>query len=174
MNNIQYVSDNESTITEINYEIIDEIYEDEIDFLDSEKIDNNYYIGSVLYINMKNQLIFSCSISPKSFFKYDAIDVIDYLYSFGIGYTFLYNIQIIKLNILEDKTYSVIVKTYWINLIQRHFKKIYIERINIINERKKLKNIQYNQLHGKYPYGLNNLPSIWGMMSKYKKIDIFY
>jgi len=169
MNNIEYISDNESTVTETNSEIIDQIYEDEIDFLDSEKIHNNYYIGSVLYMTTEKHLVFSCSISSKSFFKYSGIEVIDYLYSFGIGYTFLYNIQIMKLLILEDKTYSVIVKTYWINLIQRHFKKLYIEKINIINERKKLKNIQYNQTHGKFPYGLNVIPSIYGMLAIYSK-----
>lgn len=169
MNNIEYISDNESTISETNSEIIDQIYEDDIDFLDSEKIHNNYYIGSVIYMTIEKHLVFSCSISSKSFFKYSGIQVIDYLYSFGIGYTVLNNIQIMKLCILEDKTYSVIVKTYWISLIQRHFKKLYIQKINIINERKKLKNVQYNQINGKYPFGLNVLPSIYGMLEKYSK-----
>ena len=178
MNNIEYISDDESTITETNSEIIDQIYENEIDFLDSEKIDNNYYIGSVLYIKKTEQLILSCSISSKSFFKYSKNEVIDYLYSFGTDdiyiynvhmIKFLFNIQIMKLYILEDKTYSIIVKTHWIHLIQRHFKKLYTEKMNIINERKKLKNIQYNQLSGKYPFGLNVLPSIHGMLAVYSK-----
>ena len=169
MNNIEYTSDNESIISETNSDIINQIYNDESDFLYSEKINNHYYIGSVSYIKKTKQLIFSCSISSKSFFKYSGIQIIDYLYSFAISYCFSDNIQIMKLFILKDNTYTVIIKTYWIHLIQRHFKKLFKEKMNIMNERKKLRNIKYSQIYGKYPPGLNILPSIYGMLVKYAK-----
>jgi len=169
MSNHGYISDNESIISETNSEIINNIYQEEIDFLDSDKIDNNYYIGNYLYINKDNLLLLSSSISPKTFFKYSSNEIIEYLYSFSIGYTSLYNIQIMKLCISKNNIYTVILKTFWINLIKRHFKKIFIEKKKIIKKRKNLKIMEYNQIHGRYPYGLNNYPSLRGMLAEYSK-----
>ena len=78
-------------------------------------------------------------------------------------------IHIMKLNILNDGTYSVILKTYWIKIIQRHWKKVFIIRNSIIKKRM-TNSIQRNfELRGNYGIGLNRIPTIYGLLKAYSK-----
>ena len=76
-------------------------------------------------------------------------------------------IHIMKLCILEDETYSVVLKTHWLRLVQRHWKKVFKERKLKMAARTFLKNQIFREIHGKYPSGLNVIPSILGMMNCY-------
>lgn len=58
----------------------------------------------------------------------------------------------------------VIIKTFWIKIIQRTWKNIYKKRILIINKRKHIHNINYKILNGVWSRGLNNIPSLKGML----------
>jgi len=58
----------------------------------------------------------------------------------------------------------VIIKTFWIKIIQRTWKNIYKKRILIINKRKHIHNINYKRLNGIWTKGLNNIPSLKGML----------
>ena len=71
-----------------------------------------------------------------------------------------------KLYIIND-AYTVVLKTHWLRLVQRHMKKLFSERMKIINMRRNINSRRYFEIYGKYPYGLNVLPSIYGMMKKY-------
>lgn len=56
--------------------------------------------------------------------------------------------------------YTVIIKTFWLKIIQRAWKKIYAQRLSIINQRKQIKNINYRNVNGRWPLNLNNLPTL--------------
>ena len=63
----------------------------------------------------------------------------------------------------------VILKTFWLRLIQRTWKKIYKNK-QIINQRRSIvSNILYRSQNGKWPYDCNRLPTLNGMLSYLKK-----
>jgi hypothetical protein len=156
----QYSDDEEDEYT------IDEIYRDEQNFLDSEKQHEKYYIG--LYKNTKyqNNLLLN-AISAKSFYKYSFIHVLKYLYYYSLVRLYQPNVEIMKLYILNDGTYSVVLKTHWIRLIQKHWRKALQMRKQIMKKQMHVRSLHYREIHGKFPYGLNNMPVLTGLMNQY-------
>jgi hypothetical protein len=73
-----------------------------------------------------------------------------------------------QLIIKEDETYTVVLKTYWIRLIQRHWKKFFKEKQRVIINRCTLKSLKYFELHGKYLPECKIYYSLQGMMNMYK------
>ena len=122
-------------------EILDDMYDFEEEFDLQEKEDGQYFIG--IYICMKdvqmlnsgedsNKLYLGMTISAKLFFQYEYKYVQRYLCS-AIQYcpyakNFHLKISIMQLNITEDGLCLVSVKTYWLKIIQRHWKKIMKKR----------------------------------------------
>ena len=156
----QYSDDEEDEYT------IDEIYRDEQNFLDSEKQHEKYYIG--LYKNTKyqNNLLLN-AISAKSFYKYSFIHVLKYLYYYSLVRLYQPNVEIMKLYILNDGTYSVVLKTHWIRLIQKHWRKALQMRKQIMKKQMHVRSLYYREIHGRFPYGLNNMPMLTGLMNQY-------
>jgi len=64
-----------------------------------------------------------------------------------------------------EEEFVSILKTLWIRLIQRTWKKIYKIRQEIFKKRCKIDSILYREIHGKWPIGCNYLPSTSGMLS---------
>lgn len=60
----------------------------------------------------------------------------------------------------ENYYTTCIIKTFWIKLIQRSWKKIYSKRKEIIKKRVNINNLHFWQINGKWPDGLNYLPSV--------------
>ena len=120
---------------------IDDIYEEDSSFLEEDKVNKQYYIG----IASKDLLLLS-TISPKTFYKYDYQLVQQYLNDYSIQESEPRNIEIFQLEI-QNNTYHVVLKTRWIRLIQRRWKKIVQNRLHY---RKRLDSIFYFQTHGKY------------------------
>ena len=56
-------------------------------------------------------------------------------------------------------------KTFWLRIIQRKWKKIYKERREIIEKRKRAKTLNMRSLYGKWPKGLCNIPKLCGMLN---------
>jgi hypothetical protein len=79
-----------------------------------------------------------------------------------------YEIQIMKLDTMNDKNITI-VKTYWIRLIQRHWKKIMNKHKEIMDKRNCFKNRLRREIQRGYPLELRWLPCIRGMLSIYKK-----
>ena len=73
------------------------------------------------------------------------------------------NVDIIQLKILDDGTYSAVIKTFWLKIIQRRWKQVYKERMNVINKRKSVASVRYCQVRGRYPNGINILPDLYSM-----------
>lgn len=60
----------------------------------------------------------------------------------------------------------VIIKTVWIKIIQRKWKKIYAARLQIIKNRLLPSSLHTRQITGKWPQHCSNLPGLKGMFYK--------
>lgn len=144
-----------------------EIYENDSQHMYSEKINGQYYIGISKYIYQFNTILLVNSVSPTVFFRYSFNRIYDYLSKYSVIRMQNAKVHIMKLDILSDGTYSVILKTHWLRLIQRHWKKIFKTRKQIIKKRCSIINILSREIYGRYPNELNSLPDIYGMMHCY-------
>jgi hypothetical protein len=63
-----------------------------------------------------------------------------------------------------EEEFVSIIKTIWIRLIQRTWKKIYKLRKEILSKRCKITSLQYRERHGTWPASCNSLPTISGML----------
>lgn len=144
------------------------IYSLEKQFLDSEKQNNQYVIGVSLVNTEMNVELFLCGISAKTFFVFPYHEVINYLFYFSImRLDEDPKIDIIKIYKDEFEAFIPIKKTYWLSIIQRHWKKTHKQKKNIISKRNHLINLLYFHSFGQYPKELKELPSIKGMLSVY-------
>jgi hypothetical protein len=142
----------------------EDIFEEIADYEDSlpytECNDNQYCIGS--YTNIDNQLILSMRIQLSTFYKYTQEYLIPYMfYSSEIPINITLSsarTQIMQIKILEDDTFTVILKTHWIRIIQRTWKRIFKQRKLYVlclkklsmnsSIRQKIENKQYPGLRG--------------------------
>uniref|UniRef100_A0A6C0JJ55 Uncharacterized protein n=1 Tax=viral metagenome TaxID=1070528 RepID=A0A6C0JJ55_9ZZZZ len=147
---------------------LDLIYNDDKEHLDSEKTHSQYYIGFCKFMRKPNLLLMLTTVSPKAFYKYQYCHVLKYLYYYSSVRLLNPTLDIMQLKILDDGTYSVILKTYWIRLIQRHWRIIIGQRTEVIKGRKKVASICWRQTTGRWPHGLNILPGIKGMLRQYQ------
>jgi len=135
------------------YNDIERIYEKEYLFLDSEKINNKYYIG--IYSRVDDELLLGSCISSSSFFEFPINAVKKYLSTYSIIYNdrfFLKKIDILKLAINEtDGTYNVVIKTVWLRIFQRKWKKLFAEKKSMMEHKKKLSSRMYFEVYGKWP-----------------------
>jgi hypothetical protein len=69
---------------------------------------------------------------------------------------------------LESQYSVTIIKTIWIKLIQRKWKKIYAERKNVIRQRAQFASLRTRELTGKWPQHCLYLPSIRGILRDLK------
>jgi hypothetical protein len=152
-----------------------EIGELEEEFLDSDKYDGQYVIGlssgttNMMSGNISNG-IFACGVTPSTFFRYSYVALLYYLvYSSIFCITGPKKIDIIKIHVTPDSVYLAITKTYWLRIIQRHWKRALKERKTLITLRSNPRNVFHFQYHGKYPDGINYLPGLTGLLSCYNK-----
>jgi hypothetical protein len=143
-------------------------YEDEY-HLDSEKIDGHYYVGLCKYMPRPQINLMLNSVSPRTFFRYHYYHVLKYLYYYSSVRLFQPKIEIMKLAVLPDQTYSVILKTHWIRLIQRHWRSVLKKRKQIIRGRKNPGALLWREVKGRFPHGLNVFPGLIGLMRHYSK-----
>jgi hypothetical protein len=170
-------SDNDSIIIEADDFSDDEdeeialehIYADDVIHLDSEKFDGEYYIGLCKYMPRPKLHLMLNSVSPRTFFRYNYYHVLKYLYYYSSVRLFQPKIEIMKLAVLEDQTYSVVIKTHWIRLIQRHWRSMLKKRNEIIRGRKHPAALLWREVTGKFPHGLNVFPSLIGLMRHYSR-----
>jgi hypothetical protein len=71
-----------------------------------------------------------------------------------------FTIDIFDMKCLSTLEIIGVKKTYWIRMIQRRWKKLYKERLNIITKRNNPEALKYRQIHGKWSQDLSHLPSI--------------
>ena len=148
----------------------DEIYQDDSHHVYSEKEHDHYYIGLTkrLCADGADVLLMVNSVSPLVFFRYEFERIRRYLAEYSIIRVENAKVNIMKLCILEDGTYSVVLKTHWLRLVQRHWKTTYQLRKKVIRGRRNLNNLRHREINGKWPQGLNRVPGLHGMLSDYK------
>lgn len=66
--------------------------------------------------------------------------------------------------ILPTQEAIAILKTFWLRIIQRKWKKVFAERQHIIRQRKHPAALHYRQIHGKWPESCNYLPGLYGIL----------
>jgi hypothetical protein len=147
---------------------VQHIYRDDYRHMVSIKQNNIYYIGICAVVS--NYLLFLASVSVKTFFKYPFGSLLKYLQIYSVSAIKPRKIHIMKLYIDFDMTYRVILKTHWLRLVQRHWKKVFRERQLILTKRMSLCSLAYREITGKYLPGLDVLPDLLGMLSHYSNV----
>lgn len=173
ISNSQYDSDSDDHMEAYDLdeefdETIDAIYQDDKDHLDSDKTDGHYYVGIYKHIQSSGNLMYVNSVSGGTFTKYSLEHIRDYLYYYSIMLRRSSDVEIMQLYIRKE-VYYVVVKTFWLRIIQRTWKK-HIQQYKERQQQRMLpQNIRYREIHGKYPNELNYLPKIRGMLAHYKQ-----
>jgi hypothetical protein len=142
----------------------EDIFDQDQDHIDADKENGRYYIGMQCYIEQRNLMLVANTVSVSTFYKYSGKQISDYLYNYSIIRPTCQAIDIIKLHVLADDSYSVVLKTHWLRVVQRTWKKVYQERKRILINRRNAQVRQYYEIHGQYPSGTNVLPSLAGML----------
>ena len=146
----------ETIMTEYN---LCNIIEDEYHFQDDEKVHLEYYVGVYHTVN-EEELILGSSISVPTLLNYDMKYILEYMED-GIKPVY---IDIMQLHIAEDFTYNVILKTFWLRIVQRTWRKIFQKRQKIIQIRKLVSSQLYFSMNGKYPLSASYLPQYSGII----------
>jgi hypothetical protein len=141
-----------------------EIFEEDEEFLDSEKVSSQYYIGICKLIRPDmNYVLLSC-VSNRVFLKHSYKSVVNHLELSSIVSVYRPSLDIMKLEILADGTYSVVKKTHWLRVIQRAWRNVLKKRNSIRRLRGGIMSLRYFEIHGRHAPGLRNLPSLYGML----------
>jgi hypothetical protein len=148
-------------------DIIDEIAESEEDFLDMDKHHLQYYIGSAIYFPEYNSIQLDTAISPATLFSYNMNHIKLYLAEYSICCITrnLPCIHILQLDIRPDGEYCAIIKTFWLKIIQRTWKKQFAKRRDVILSRRHIAAQRHFELTGTYPRELRNIPGLRGLLA---------
>jgi hypothetical protein len=86
--------------------------------------------------------------------------------------------EIVQLNNGNDDIfyYSVaIIKTHWLRLVQRNWKRVFKERKRIISLRSNPRALYYREVHGKWPNNCIHYPYLNGMLSNlYRSTSVLF
>ena len=66
---------------------------------------------------------------------------------------------------LESQHSVAIIKTIWIKLIQRKWKKVYAERKTVIRLRMSYSSLKTREITGRWPQNCYYLPTLYGLLS---------
>ena len=153
-----------------NEDLLDTLFQEhheEMDFLDSLKENDKYYIGLCKLMRPRNYYLLLSAVSNHLFFQYPASTIQRYLQMTSIIYLVNPTIDILKLQVLPDQTFTVIKKTFWIRIIQRYWRSVLRERNDIMRKRGSIPAQRHFELYGHYPNGLRYLPGLCGMLRNY-------
>jgi len=158
-------------------EISYQIYLESSYFQETEKIIGKYYFGLYVYNKIKNEFVMLCVISPEVFYKYSYHYVETYLSimadlsviphisdnaHFYLNTTRLQTtIQIMKHTEKKGTIDIVILKTFWLKIVQRTWKRVFKERKRILKEWKSPSSLKYSEINGHFE---KRLPTIYGML----------
>ena len=134
--NSDFSSDDDSSDASSEFDVeVEDILDEEEIYLDEENMDGSYYIGFPCLMRDPHEWILQTPIRAKTFFKYDIDIVHRYLTQYSVVRMRRPIIHIMKLDISSSGSYNVILKTFWLRIVQRTWKRIYKERTNVIKHR---------------------------------------
>jgi hypothetical protein len=169
-NNYYTVANDEihHTDTESEYDSDDDFDDMELaetEFEQADKQNGKYYLGVAFTFNSIQKIMMNCSISVPTFFKEKYSRVIEYLYSIASFYFHSETrLDILQLQITDQGEYAVVIKTHWLRIVQRRWRKVFRQRNAIFAKRASVQNQEYFRTHGRYLPGTNVLPTIHGML----------
>ena len=127
-------------------------------------IKTNTCIGELFYILQKR-----CKFYNKCYKVYYNSVKHDYIRNYNniIKSSNYMKPEIGEMHYLRGDECVCILKTFWLKIIQRAWKKLYKKRQNIFNLRCRPDSVLYRQLTGKFPDNCSYMPSIRGMLLHY-------
>jgi hypothetical protein len=141
--------------------------EDEVHI--QERNHGQYYIGIRQYVPRYHTFLFVNTISPTVYFRHAHPSILRYLVNYSILRVKSPVIDVLQLQILPDETYSCVIKTHWIRLIQRHWKKAFQKRNDLIKGWKTPEFQRQRELTGGHMYGF---PTLYGLLASYTPLKI--
>lgn len=160
-------TDDDSSLTD-EYEdenAVENIFDREERFLDEDKIDGVYYIGLPCLMKSPREWILQIAIQPRTMLSNKINNVMSYLIDYSVTRIRNPTIHIMKLDISNTGAYNVVLKTHWLRLVQRSWKRVLRERQLFINSCKTPRSILYRQTHGHWENN-KQYPTIKGMICK--------
>jgi len=150
-------------------DIVDEIAYSEEEFQYIDKQHNHYYIGSAIYYPQFNSIQLDTAVSLGTLFSYEIDDIALYLAEYSISNIMrtLPCVHILQLDIKPDGEYCAIIKTFWLKIVQRAWKKQFAKRQSIIRERGHIAAQRHFELTGTYPRDIRIIPGLRGLLEKY-------
>ena len=145
--------------------VVENIFDREERFLDEDKLDGHYYIGLPCLMLSRREWILQIAIQPKTMLSNKMNDVMRYLIDYSVTRIRGPKLHIMKLDISNTGAYNVVLKTYWLRLVQRTWKRVFKERIQFVNNCKTPGSILYRQTHGQWENN-RNFPGLKGMLRK--------
>ena len=152
-------------------EQIDNVYYEDEDYQEQEIPDGGYVLGLCKYYGGNtNDYILVNKVSVSSFFKFLYEDVISFLRSYSLINTHYTDIDLIKLQYTYDNEgsmiYRCVIKTGYIRIIQRAWRRVLKRRREIWKKRCSPKYLIERQIHGYWISSeIAELPSIYGMLN---------
>lgn len=108
--------------------------------------------------SMEGHLLFNNSVTVETFMKYTSPVISSYLIWSSAIYTEEVSVSIeigyLYLHTPDDIPYPMtccILKTFWIRILQRKWRKIFNERKRILQIRKRIDSLRFRELNGKWP-----------------------
>ena len=135
-----------------------------------EKQDQQYYIGFCKPIRRPNLILMVNSVSPNTFFHHSFERIYQYLQNYSTMIIRSPKMEIMQLHITNDEVYSIVIKTHWLRLVQRHWKRLFKTRAEILRIRMTPQALRIMEITGKFPFGLRTLPDLRGMMNVYASV----
>ena len=156
---------------------MDDIIEDEQimddDAYEMKIVNNKTYIGFPLC-----GLLFGCHVSAQSFYKYNIDKVCTFLKEMSCSDSVsnmnypeimkLVQTRAVTAAGLEYTIHTVVIKTMWLRIVQRRWKKLMNERRRIMNGRISARNRKYNEMTGRHLPEYSVLPHIQGCLADIK------
>ena len=164
-----YISDSDSdnnSLYDTIYDTIYDIADKEEENIDSEKQHGKYYVGISVYNTDTNSIQLSTVVSVSTLFAYDVRAIRMYLEEYSMLCTFdtISPIHIMKLDIKLDGEYCVVIKTFWLKIIQRAWKKQFAKWKYTVQMRGSIQSQYYFSIHGRYPQELRHIPGLRGIL----------
>lgn len=169
---VNYIDEFDDTHFQLHDEygdILDNIYEEDKQHMDSDKQTGVYYLGIYKYMKTSGKFMLLSSVSNRTYFNHPFHHMISYLSEFSIFRNNASEIEIMQLHI-QDEAYNVVLKTHWLRLIQRAWKKRFAAYKNTLKQRTYLKNLYYKETHGRWPPHLMNTDhKLYGLLAPYNQ-----
>ena len=153
-----------SSITSHDSDYLEDMFEEDHVFNETDKQDKKYYIGLCRQLYNNDHYLLTSAITPSLFLRSTYLNALHYLIYNSIIVMNQPIVEIMKLYIYKNNTYTVVKKTFWLRLIQRRWKKIIKARYEINRRRGFISSQNTFSIYGTYPYELRTLPTLKGMM----------